>query len=474
MPRKLSPDKLVQRLLQSAPMPVYLLDPSGEIAFVNAACAAWLGESEDSLLGRKCPYESAAEPSADTLPGLAPPAEAFAKGTTLGYVASPTDGGKVRACHFHALPTSADEGTHLLAIVSGESQSAVDQTATNGAVPDTRLLHAQLLELRSTWKKHYRSANFLGVSPAAERIRAQIRLAAAGARRVLVVGPVGSGREFVARAVHHSQPTPGPLIPIACRLLDAETMQRTLASFLKQHQGERAVGAAILLQDVDQLSPTAQQELSEFLRLPGVELTLRATSRRSLRRLAAQGRFRADLAHALSTLTISVPALKNRSEDIPLLAQHFVEQANARSERKFSGFAVDALDELAAYRWPGNVAELQRVVQQCCERAAGPYITPADLPDALRHDRFAAAHPPRVTEKIDLDKFLAEIEREALERAMAAAGGNKTKAASLLGIHRARLIRRLVQLGLVEPSVARERVEAEEEVVIFEPHPDET
>jgi len=473
MPRKLSPDKLVQRLLQATSTPVYILDARGQIVFVNAACAVWLGEPEASILGRICTYQAADDQQTKSLLGLAPPPDALGKQVTTGYVAGATDGGKVRACQFHSLAAGSDDGPSLLAVVAIEPVSAVELGVDQNVVSDSQLLHAQLLELRAAWQKRYKSANFLGISSAAERIRSQIRLAAAGAKRVLIVGPTGSGRDFVARAIHFSQSNPGPLIPIACRLLDAELMQQTLASFLKRHQTDKSLSSAILLQDVDLLSPAAQHELSEFLRLPGVELTLRATARRSLQRLATKGRFRADLANALSTLTIQIPALNDRPEDIPLLAQHFVEQTNVGSERKFSGFSVDALDELAAYRWPGNVAELQRVVKQCGERAPGPYITPADLPDSLRHDRFAAAHPPRATEKIELDKFLAEIEREILERALAAAGGNKTRAATLLGIHRARLIRRLVQLGLAEPSAVKERPDQEEEAVIFEPHPDE-
>ena len=473
MPRKLSPDKLIQRLLQSTAAPIYVLAENRQIVFANAACSAWLGQTLEALVGTVCEYLAPDQSANGSAPNLAPPPEVEA-GAALGYVASTTDGGRVRACHFHLLSSGEGEGRFILAVVSGQPVSASEVDQFSGAASESQRLHAQLLELRAEWKKQYKSSAFLGVSPASQRIRSQIGLAAAGARRVLILGPAGSGRDHVARSIHFSQGgAPGPLIPIACRLLDAELMQQTLAAFLKRHPPAKESGQALLLQDVDQLSATAQYELAEFLRLPGVELTVRSTAKRSLQRLAARGRFRADLAHALSTLTIAVPSLSKRPEDLPLLAQHLVEQENCGNSRKFSGFAVDALDQLAAYRWPGNVKELQQVVRESCGRALGPYITPADLPNRLRHDQFVAAHPPRKAEKIDLDKFLADIEREILERALAAAKGNKTRAATWLGIHRARLIRRLVQLGIVEAPTVQDRNEQDDDVVIFEPHPDE-
>jgi DNA-binding NtrC family response regulator len=462
MPRKLSPDKLVLRLLESTPTSVYLLDHERRIAFVNPACEAWLGEPAGSLLGRPCG-------------DLAPPAEVFSGEPPVGFVASPSDGGRVRSARFEILAMDGSaESAFVLAIVSGQAVTTV--AVSDAGAADARHLHAQLIELRAGWRKRYRSVPFIGVSSVSRRIEAQIHLAAAGADRVLVAGPAGSGREHVVRMIHFSQVgEAGPLVTVDCKLLDAELMQQALAAYIKKHPAGKTRNGAILLRDVDRLSATAQHELVEFLRLPGVELTIRATATRSLLRLAKHGRFQTDLAHALSTLTIALPALKDRPEDIPLLSQHFVEQANSGSSApQFSGFSVDALDELAAYPWPGNVSELAEVVQECCGRAAGPYILPADLPERFRHARSAAAHPPRAIENIQLDDYLAGIERELLERALAVAKGNKTKAATLLGIHRTRLIRRLVQLGIIAPTSFGPATEGSDEAVVFEPHPDET
>jgi two-component system response regulator HydG len=179
-------------------------------------------------------------------------------------------------------------------------------------------------------------------------------------------------------------------------------------------------------------------------------------------RLASRGKIRADLAHALSTLTIALPPLRKRAEDIPLLAQFLLEEFNARGNKQLSGFSPDAMDDLAACDWPGNVSELAAAVQEACGRAAGPMVFAADLPERIRRGAAAPAQPPRGMAPIALDDFLADIERELLGRALRAARGNKSKAAQLLGINRGRLLRRLAQLGLVQPQPG-------DEPIVFEP-----
>jgi DNA-binding NtrC family response regulator len=186
-----------------------------------------------------------------------------------------------------------------------------------------------------------------------------------------------------------------------------------------------------------------------------------ATAARRLSRLVAKKKFRGDLACALSTLVISLPRLARRTEDIPLLAQFFLEEANADGGKQHSGFSSEALDRLAGYDWPGNVEELATVVREAHAKAAGPVVQAADLPAIVHHAAAAQARTRKAAEPIRLDEFLERIEKELLERALAQARGNKTKAAQLLGIHRARLIRRLVQFGLV-PAAAGEPIIFEE------------
>src|SRR5690606_10611834 len=139
----------------------------------------------------------------------------------------------------------------------------------------------------------------------------------------------------------------------------------------------------LLLLNVDQLPASGQSELAGFLELPGFYLSTLATSRRSLRELPEE-EFHRDLALQLSTLVIELPSLAERREDVPLLAQLLLEDANAESERQFTGFTEDALDALAGHRWSGNLDELAEVVRQARARAQGPRIGVEDLPETLR------------------------------------------------------------------------------------------
>ena len=136
---------------------------------------------------------------------------------------------------------------------------------------------------------------------------------------------------------------------------------------------------------------------------------------------------------------------------MPQLAQLFLEEANTGRLKQLGGFTSDALDALASYGWPGNVDELAAVVRAAHEQAAGGEVTTSHLPRRLQLAAHAVEHGPR-SDAIDLEALLARIERELIERALKRSKGNKSKAAKLLGLTRPRLYRRLVQLGLEEPS----------------------
>ena len=158
--------------------------------------------------------------------------------------------------------------------------------------------------------------------------------------------------------------------------------------------------------------------------------------------------FRGDLAAALSTIVIELPPLAGRREDLPLLAQLFLEELNAATRRQIGGFTPAALDLLDAHAWPGNLDELAQAVAEAHRRATGREIDVADLPERLRLVGQAVAQARRPEETIVLDEYLGRVERELIRRALARAKGNKARAARLLGLTRPRLYRRMVQLGL--------------------------
>jgi DNA-binding NtrC family response regulator len=200
--------------------------------------------------------------------------------------------------------------------------------------------------------------------------------------------------------------------------------------------------AALLLLDVDELRPEAQAVLADVLNIAEFNVQALSTSRANLFQLAEEGRFRHDLACSLATLIIELPPLAERSEDVPCLAQLFLEEMNAAGGRQLSGFTPEALDELMAYPWPGNVDEMSELIAESCRVADGAMVDSADLPAQIRWKTQAARHSRRPEETIVLDDFLAEIEVELIRRALQRAEGNKAKAARLLGVTRARLLRR--------------------------------
>lgn len=468
-----SPGRSLLKLLDQSALPVYALDARRRIVYANEALGKWLGREPDSLAGIRCDYHAGIAEAASSEIGaaLCPPPEAFDGTQREGQIARPPGDllpPEQRPARFGRLPLEAGEAL-LLVIVEPVPAEADDAKPLPAAITPSEL-HAQLQRLRGELGRRYAIGQLVGTSDAIRSVREQVRIAAAAQTRVLIVGPAGSGREHVARTIHYAQRSTsiGPLTPIACSLVDAEAMQSTLTSLLRrQAETPTERPPAALLVDVDRLRPDAQQELAGFLLLPDIELHTLATSRISLQRLAAKGRFRTDLAYALSTLTIVLPPLRERQEDVPLLAQHFLEETNAAGGKQLSGFATKAMELLIAHDWPGNFDELARTVREAAGRATGPLVQAADLPDALHLALHAAAHPPREMESIRLDEYLAEIEKELLQRALRVARGNKSKAAELLGINRQRLLRRLSQLGLTPPQ-------AEEEPVVFEPVPDDT
>jgi DNA-binding NtrC family response regulator len=200
------------------------------------------------------------------------------------------------------------------------------------------------------------------------------------------------------------------------------------------------------------MPPEAQSDLIDLMQCGDRPVRVMGTSTRPLASLAASEEFSRAVACALSTITIELVPLCDRPEDLPILAQAFIEEANLGSSKQIGGMTPGALDQLAAYSWPGNVDELGTLVRQAHERATGGEITSAHLPKQIQWAAEAGAHPRRADESIVLEEYLARVERELIVRAMRRAKNNKSRAAKLLGLTRPRLYRRLVQLGLEPPD----------------------
>jgi DNA-binding NtrC family response regulator len=162
------------------------------------------------------------------------------------------------------------------------------------------------------------------------------------------------------------------------------------------------------------------------------------------------------LLDAISTITIRLPRLVERIEDLPVLAQCFLEACNCGNVKQVGSIRRDALDRLALHSWPGELNELRDVIAAAHRECASHEIAATDLPDVIHHAFQAASRSARPFAPIVLDELLATIEKEAIVRALIHSGGNKTEAAELLGMTRPRLYRRMVQLGLVSEPVIEE------------------
>jgi DNA-binding NtrC family response regulator len=338
-------------------------------------------------------------------------------------------------------------------VVVAVADEIIEPQQTPAAAVTSVMLHEQLQQLAYARGDRYRLDPWVGEGIAMRRVREQISIAVASQATLTIVGSQGVGKEFLARAIHHassqSGPAASPLLPLGSALLDAELLQSTIVAFLRRQPTSRgALPPTILLLDADQLSAPAQAELLGFCRIPTFDFRVIATARQSLRSLAAQGRFERELASRLTSLEIELPRLADRREDIPLLAQRIVEHFNSRGGKQVGGCAAAVLDILGAMPWERNLEELTEVLEHGWQAARGPLIEESDLPQRVGLMKAAAEYPASTKESVELDAFLQDVERELIARALKQWKGNKSKAAKTLGIQRARLLRRMAQLGL--------------------------
>ena len=280
MPTARSMTAELARLLAGVPGPVYLLDSERRLVYCNPACAQWLSAAAEELVGQTVDYHSspAAEALSLKVAGLCPPPEAFAGRRTSSTIAALADGAERRR-RAEFLPLADDRGGCSGVLVIGEAVDLPvgggdgDSAAGDiGADEESAALHARLQQLHGELRRHAALDRLLGDSPAMVRVRAQVQMAAAGRASVLVVGPRGSGRQHVARAIHYQAQAAGAsagdgLMPLSCAALGTELLRSTLTALLRGSAADDGSSAAgtLLLNDVDELPPEVQTELAEAL-----------------------------------------------------------------------------------------------------------------------------------------------------------------------------------------------------------------
>jgi two-component system, NtrC family, response regulator AtoC len=309
----------------------------------------------------------------------------------------------------------------------------------------------------------------VGQSAAMREVFKAIGLAAATDAPVLIVGESGTGKELVAAALHrHSDRASGPFIRVNCGalpegLVESELFGHERGAFTgadRQKPGrfERAKGGTIFLDEVGELPLSAQTKIlrvlqqREFERVGGTE-TLRTDARvisathRDLSKEVAAGRFREDLFYRLNVARIVIPPLRDRPEDIPLLAEYILRRVERRHGWGELALSPEALAAIRERSWPGNVRQLENALARAVIAARGRTILPEHL-DA--EEPFDPAIPPAGdgSESLPLRALLAEVERRAIQRALRACGGNRTKTAERLGISRRQLFDKIREYDL--------------------------
>ncbi len=439
----------------STSTPVYAVNSLREIVYLNSAICELTGVAAEEVMGRRCDYHNAAasDPAVQLVSDLCPPPETFdGRQMSATVVLTQADDATCRQKVVFLPLYDGDLGPddHPLAVVAVCYPCDPDPGGQADG-PATEALHRLVGEFRRGQRRRFHMAQMIGDSRAMQQARARIDLAIGSKASVLLVGPAGSGRRHAAQAIHYNGPSAeeSTFVPLDGGLLGADLLRTTLMALdvrINSPQSDQC--GTVLLRDVDRISGDVQTILADYLAKPKRNVRMIASSERPLRELVASGSYRDDLATALTTITIHLPSLKERSEDLPQLAQLFLERINAEGEKQVGGFSHEALDLLVEYDWPGNLEQLDRVVRETHGRAARPMIEVGDLPRKLHLAQEAAERPGVTDDPIDLDEILADVEKELMTRALRISRGNKAAAARLLGVSRPRLLRRIEQLGL--------------------------
>jgi two-component system response regulator HydG len=339
------------------------------------------------------------------------------------------------------------------------------------AMEHTRLKEENRI-LRERLGRQFDSQNIIGKSPAMIKLLETVAQVAPSEATVLISGESGTGKELIAGAIHfNSLRKDGPFVKINCAaitetLLESELFGHEKGAFTgadrrKEGRFSQAHGGTLFLDEVSEMSLMMQVKLlralqeREFNRVGGeatiqVDVRVIAATNKNLLEQINTGAFRDDLYYRLNVVELAVPSLTERKEDIPLLAQHFLEMFAAKNQKEIKGFTPRAMHHLIRYDWPGNVRELMNAVERGVVIARSPYLDEADflfLKDALLSGDEDQPVPANLA--IEGDAPLGEIEKTAILKTLEAAGGNKSEAARRLGITRKTLHKKLKTYGVM-------------------------
>jgi DNA-binding NtrC family response regulator len=373
--------------------------------------------------------------------------------TGFGTVKDAVEAIKRGAWDFVSKPFQIDELLHAL-------DSALEQ----------RRLKSENAYLRAQLDERYRFEGLIGKSPAMKRLFQLLETVSATNSTILIAGETGTGKEVVARSIHHNSPRKTHrFVALNCSaipetLLEAEIFGHVRGAFTgaignREGRLEQAHRGTLFLDEVGTMSPGLQMKLlrvlqeREFERVGDskttkVDVRVIAATNSDLQKMVAEGQFREDLYYRLNVIPVHIPPLRERRDDIPLLVQHFLEKFCGGGTAAVT-VSQEAMRRLMSYAWPGNVRQLENATERAVAFGGSRgQIEAADLPPEV-----AGAEPPSVSgslalpdDGMDLDEFVANIERELIQRSLERTGGNKGQAAKLLNLKRTTLVEKLKRL----------------------------
>ncbi len=338
----------------------------------------------------------------------------------------------------------------------------------------TRALRGQRLEsenanLREQLDAKFRMETVIGESSAMREVMEVVRQVAPTSAAVLLQGETGTGKEMIAKIVHQLSPrAKQPMVTVhpaglSATLLESELFGHEKGAFTGAHERrigrfEQAQGGTLFLDEIGEIDASLQVKLLRFLgertfervgsnKTLTADVRLIAATNKKLEDMVRAGTFREDLFFRLRVVEITLPPLRERTEDIPLLAMAFLKEFARANQKKVTGFTGDTMDILLQYRWPGNVRELRTAIESALVLSRGEKITPRDLPHWVRNANSPPAGPglpakPEMTVK--------DAEKQLIIRALKETNGNRTLAARKIGISRRSFHRKLHQYKLEE------------------------
>ncbi len=448
----------LREMADALPDGLFTTDPEGIVTFWNRAAERITGWCRAEAIGRRCSILAG-----DAVRGCACGVGPIRCGLVERSRSSKcctvqTKDGRLVLIVKNAVPIHAADGQPIGALESFTEVGAAE--AFDRCVPEAR--------------REPGTGDFLGIvgrHPAMQELYRMIELVARSDSTVMILGESGTGKEMVAEAIHRSSArAAGPFVRVSCSALDENLLESELFGHAsggsRGAPGDRpgrfqeAHGGTLLLDEIGDVSPVVQLKLLRVIEqreIAGlghsqpvrVDVRLLCATHRDLRRLVAEGRFRADLYFRLAVFPLRVPALRDRTDDVALLAQRFLSRLQPPAASRVRGVSPEALRALRAHPWPGNVRELQNAIEYAALQAGDGDVHVEHLPPDVRE---RAAAPRRAQGPADVADALASTEREALLDALDRAGWNRTRAAAALGVSRVTLWKRMKRHGVVGQS----------------------